>query len=124
MMMMPLTIASPGHPEHDTLPDDLPWAAPFVAALKQNPIQLNTESLSKGKKLYLQYCASCHGQDGSKVYQAGNRTLQLNTIATKREAGDLAWKISTGRGDMPSWGETLDSEAIWNLVHFLQQGLH
>ena len=39
-----------------------------------------------------------------------------------REAGDLAWKISTGRGDMPPLKETLNDNAIWHLVNYLQQG--
>ena len=107
-----LISASPGHAGHDIPPEDLPWDAPFVAAA----------SITEGKKLYLQHCTDCHGKSGDTPYQTGSIKRQLNTITPHREAGDLAWKISTGRGEMPPWKENLDSKAIWHLVNYLQQG--
>ena len=114
--------ASPGHAGHDIPPEDLPWDAPFVAAAKQNPVAANSASITEGKKLYLQHCADCHGKSGDTHYQTGSIKRQLNTITPHREAGDLAWKISTGRGDMPPLKETLNDNAIWHLVNYLQQG--
>ena len=117
-----LISASPGHGGHDIPTEDLPWNAPFVAAAKQNPIAANSASITEGRKLYLQHCTDCHGKSGDTPYQTGSIKRQLNTITPHREAGDLAWKISTGRGDMPPLKETLNDNAIWHLVNYLQQG--
>ena len=37
------------------------WKAPKEAAKKRNPISLNQASVKKGKKIYTQNCAHCHG---------------------------------------------------------------
>jgi mono/diheme cytochrome c family protein len=35
--------------------------------------------------------------------------------------GDLAWKISHGRGAMPAWKSILKSKQIWDLVNFIRR---
>ncbi len=35
-------------------------------------------------------------------------------------AGNLAWKIANGRGQMPAWKGVLSENEIWDLVNFTQ----
>jgi len=35
--------------------------------------------------------------------------------------GDFAWKITNGRGDMPSFKDPLAENQIWDLVNFIRQ---
>jgi mono/diheme cytochrome c family protein len=120
-----LTVASPGHSGgHNDIPvEDLPWAAPFASALVKNPITPNSSSLVKGEKLYRQHCSRCHGLTGETPYQTGKERYQLSAITANREPGDLAWKISEGRGEMPSMKNKFSADDIWNVVNFLQQRL-
>jgi mono/diheme cytochrome c family protein len=113
--------ASPGHPHvHE---DDGSWVAPFVEALKNNPIETNENSIRKGKSIYNKHCSQCHGINGSKEYISGKQKLALREIVSQREDGDLAWKITSGRGEMPSWDARLSKEEIWHIVNYLQRGL-
>ena len=34
--------------------------------------------------------------------------------------GDLAWKIATGRDEMPSWIEDFSESEIWDLVNYIK----
>jgi mono/diheme cytochrome c family protein len=34
--------------------------------------------------------------------------------------GDLAWKITNGRGAMPAWKDMLGKNQVWDLVNYIQ----
>src|SRR5689334_14382660 len=40
------------------------WSVPARAARKQNPVPADAASIAKGKKLYADACATCHGEAG------------------------------------------------------------
>jgi mono/diheme cytochrome c family protein len=107
-----------------TLNQAKPWPVPDKAAKTPNPVKADAASVSAGKSLWVQHCASCHGKTG---LGDGNKAAQLKTQPsdfTKADYqgqpdGALFYKISEGRDDMPSFKKKIpDAEDIWNLVNF------
>ena len=103
-----------------------PWPVPDAAAKAVNPVKSNAESISAGKDLWNTHCASCHGKkglgDGTKAAQLKTQPADLSTAAFQSQSdGSVFYKISEGRGDMPSFKKKLpDAEDIWNLVVFFR----
>ncbi|HMJ48870.1 MAG TPA: cytochrome c [Ferruginibacter sp.] len=107
--------------------DKKPWPAPDKYLKMANPQKTATaESLKEGKELWAKQCQSCHGKsgkgDGSKAPQlkteAGNFTLPATQ---KQSDGSLFYKITEGRGDMPSFKKKIpDAEDIWSLVNYMR----
>ncbi len=100
------------------------WPAPPEAKRLSNPVRATQASVTKGRELYMWYCAKCHGVrglgDGPSVgslrVQAG---LNL-TILGRETDGELFWKISNGRMEMPPFELILKPEDRWHIVNFLR----
>jgi mono/diheme cytochrome c family protein len=103
-----------------------PWPVPDAAAKAVNPVKSNAESISAGRDLWNTHCASCHGKkglgDGTKAAQLKTQPADLSTATFQAQSdGSVFYKISEGRGDMPSFKKKLpDAEDIWNLVVFFR----
>lgn len=100
------------------------WMAPEEAAKRPNPVKANTASRVRGKKLFAENCASCHGAsargDGPAGAALNPRPADLTVMAGQHPDGDFAWKIANGRGPMPAWSGQLSEKNIWDLVNFIQ----
>ena len=109
-----------------TIQQPKPWPVPEKNAKMANPVKSNAESISAGKDLWSTHCASCHGKkglgDGTKAAQLKTQPADLSTAALQAQSdGSVFYKISEGRGDMPSFKKKLpDAEDIWNLVVFFR----
>src|SRR5579863_9375793 len=85
-----------------------PWLVPDAAAQAASPVKSNAESISAGKDLWNTHCASCHGKkglgDGTKAAQLKTQPADLSTATFQAQSdGSVFYKISEGRGDMPSF---------------------
>ena len=100
------------------------WNAPKEAASRQNPVPKEEAAFERGKKLFNQYCANCHGKsgqgDGPAAAQLKTKPDNLAERAGHHPDGDFAWKIANGRGDMPAFKNQLSENQIWDLTHFIQ----
>jgi mono/diheme cytochrome c family protein len=100
------------------------WLAPHDMAQRVNPVNNTPESIQRGRELYMNRCASCHGAnargDGPAAKGLRQKPSDLVSMAGMHEDGDVAWKIAEGRGAMPGWKKTLTEEQIWYLVNFIQ----
>ncbi|MBI4531649.1 MAG: cytochrome c [Candidatus Latescibacteria bacterium] len=87
----------------------------------------------KGKRLFLHYCAICHGEtgagDGFNAYNLNPRPRNLTDPQFSRAVSD-AWLAEIiaqgGRGVnksplMPSWGNTLNARQIEAIVAFIRR---
>ena len=90
-----------------------------------------TESIAKGKELYLDRakgnCIFCHGETG-----AGNEAnlgklrrkpadLSNKERMTAMTDGELWWKISKGiTGIMPAGEKRMTEEERWNVVNYIR----
>lgn len=100
------------------------WMAPKDAADVENPITTDDESVARGKELFLDNCAACHG-DKAKGLTADEAGLEKSTPnlpqrLSSHTDGDFFWKIQHGRGDMPSFKESLSSKEIWDIINFIK----
>ena len=100
------------------------WMAPENAANVENPIELNEVSAEKGRNIYAENCAACHGEnaEGLDAVEIG---LEMGSPNLKKRIkthndGDFFWKIKQGRGDMPSFSEALSDENIWEVINYIR----
>jgi len=98
---------------------------------KANPLKDNIENIKKGKVLYTNNCASCHGISGIGDGKAGkNLNPQPTNIARFSKMsiatdGYLYWTISEGGTPigtaMPPFKNALKDEEKWEIILYLRQ---
>jgi mono/diheme cytochrome c family protein len=104
-----------------------PWTVPDKDAKTPNPIKSDAASISAGKALWGQHCASCHGKtgmgDGSKAAQLKTPLSDFSTPVVQGQSdGSLFYKIAEGKGDMPSYKKKIpDADEIWDLVNYIRK---
>lgn len=100
------------------------WSGPAIERDRVNPVQVTREGLFQAGELYRDNCVACHGGkgdgDGPLAKDLDTQPSNLFVMAPRHTDGDLRWKIATGRGEMPGWGDVFSSEQMWNLVHYLK----
>jgi mono/diheme cytochrome c family protein len=103
-----------------------PWVVPEKNAKMVNPVKADEKSLAAAKALYLKNCADCHGKkgvgDGSKAADIKTTVADLSTAKVQAESdGELFYKISEGRKDMPRAKKDLpDDNDRWKLVNYVR----
>ena len=101
------------------------WAAPETATGMKNPLSASKEVLAKGRELYADRCADCHGRKGRGDGNSGSdlesrpSDLTASSVQTQTD-GALFWKISEGRRPMPAYNRKLSEEQRWQVVHYLR----
>jgi len=100
-----------------------PWTAPAADREKPNPVP-RAAGVPEGKKLFETNCSMCHGLTGKGDGPVGAaltpKPEDLTSQAVRGQTdGALFWKISTGRGAMPSW-QTLPETDRWSIVAFIR----
>ena len=81
---------------------DATWVAPANAAAKVNPLVDRSDTVTGGRKVYQQRCATCHGDDG----RGSSKAPDLTQPAVQEQSdGTLFWKVSSGntRQGMPTF---------------------
>lgn len=104
-------------------------------AFASMPIQKQSaEQIARGRKLFGNYCASCHGADAtgngpvaSSLKAFPSDLTRIQTRNGKFSAEDVRKKIAGspdlmvhGRKDMPVWGMIFSPSDITNLVKYLE----
>ena len=104
------------------------WMAPPEAARRPNPIARDEASIERRTKLFQAHCVACHGTqgkgDGPAAAALKPKPPNLALMAGHHPDGDLAWKISNGRGAMPGWQGVLSENDIWDLTNFIKSLSH
>lgn len=91
-----------------------------------------SESLARGKALFIQGCAPCHGPEG----RGDGKQLMLDSLGLPLKPRDLTSGIFKGESTpealyhrmvagfpgtpMPSYKEAYTEEQIWDLIHFVK----
>ena len=95
----------------------------------KNPIELTDENkeaiFDRGKKIYSQMCAHCHGDKGngegpmveSGAYAGVPDYKNLTDLAD----GQVFYSIYYGKGAMGAHAMMIDKEEIWTLVHYVNK---
>ncbi|MEO1543526.1 MAG: cytochrome-c oxidase, cbb3-type subunit III [Pseudomonadota bacterium] len=86
----------------------------------------DAEAAARGKEIYLEQCAACHGDNGEGNIELGAPNLADSIWLYGGDKDDIKTSIHTGRGGMmPGWTERLDPVTIKSLavyVHSLGGG--
>jgi mono/diheme cytochrome c family protein len=106
------------------------WAVPAEAKARRNPVPSNDMTLAAGQSIYMDRCASCHGERGdgqgreAHLYSVkpGNFT-DANRMNAQTD-GELFWKITVGNKPMPKFGKMLTEEQRWEVVNFIRTFAH
>jgi len=115
---------SEGH-EHHHMMGGAHWMAPAEEAAKANPVEATEASITKGKAIFQEHCMICHGKEGKGTGALAGSLDPKPADLTGRMIrmhpdGDIFYKISKGRGAMPSWEMTIPEEDRWNLVNYIR----
>ncbi|MGA3012617.1 MAG: cytochrome c [Bacteroidales bacterium] len=104
-----------------------PWPVPDKDKMIKAPVKLTDASvIANGKDLWAKNCKSCHG---SKGMGDGPKGASLKTFPGDFSSatfqgmtdGELFYKTSTGRDEMPSYGKKLpEASDRWALVAFMR----
>jgi len=102
-----------------------PFATPEAASALGNPLPRTAATLQKGRRLFDDHCAVCHGAVGDGVPTLssayGAKPANLHGAAIKGYSdGRLYGVIVLGKNSMPSYAADLSEEERWEVVHYLR----
>ncbi len=97
-----------------------------VGPLVENPLPRSMENMRRGQELYDVYCIVCHGKkgvgDGSVT--GPNRFPAPPSLHTDQARGyadgAIYHMITKGTEKMPPYGDKLEPDDRWNVVHYLR----
>lgn len=99
-----------------------PWVVPDDKKGLLAPVKFNDETSKLGQDVYNKTCVSCHGHPG-QTDQAKLVPIPKDPASKEYQAnldGELFYKITEGRGLMPSFKKMLKSEEIWHIISYVR----
>ena len=98
--------------------------AEYVLSLSKN--ETDNAAAEKGKAIFTDNCAACHGDGGVGITELGAPSLNNNIWLYGGTKADIVQSVSYSRGGvMPAWGNILSDETVKQLsiyVHSLGGG--
>lgn len=101
------------------------WVVPAKYVTMKNPVPADQDA-SVGKSLYDKHCKSCHGKegygDGPKAAEMKGDLGDFSTEEFQAQTdGELYYKTTIGRDDMPEFTKKLpDDEDRWLIVNYMR----
>jgi len=101
------------------------WVVPAEYVNMKNPTDPSVDK-QIGKSLYSQHCKSCHGKegygDGPKAKDQKGDLGDFSTAEYQAQTdGELFYKSSFGRDDMPEYTKKMpDDEDRWLIVNYMR----
>jgi mono/diheme cytochrome c family protein len=101
------------------------FPSPPSADTIKNPLKGKPETLVDGKKTYVRFCVTCHGEKGKGD---GLAAAALNkppadhtsTFVQKQTDGALFWIIAQGNNPMPKYRRVLTDAQTWAVVNYIR----
>ncbi|MBF2054323.1 MAG: cytochrome c [Candidatus Sericytochromatia bacterium] len=90
-----------------------------------NPAEAAAGNAGKGKKIYAQNCAACHGKTGKadgptgKALKPPPRDFSKGDFKYSKNDAELLAFIKKGKGAMPAWGTSLSDTQIQDVIAFI-----
>jgi len=109
-----------------TAAHDKDWPVPAEAAKMKNPVAPTPDNLEAAHAIYLDKCASCHGDKGAgdgpqaDMYTPAPASFTDAHMMSEMTDGEIFWKMTEGRKPMPAFKRSLSDEQRWQLVNFLR----
>jgi mono/diheme cytochrome c family protein len=101
------------------------FPSPASADTKINPLKGNAEATTEGKKIYTQYCVTCHGSKGKGDGIAAPGLPKppadhTSDFVQKQTDGALFWIITEGNNPMPTYKTVLTETQRWQVVNYIR----
>ena len=101
------------------------WVAPEESKQIKNPFEGNEQAIQGGAVIFDLLCIVCHGEtgkgDGVTLEYLNPKPANLTSKQVQRQtAGELYWKITTGRPPMQSYMNVLSNSELWQVVSYIQ----
>jgi len=101
-----------------------PWVAPESEKAKKNPQPADKKTIEQGEKVAKINCVSCHGPlgkgNGPAAVALNPKPADWTSKRVQDEPdGEIFWKITNGRGAMPSWRHLPENDR-WAVVRFIR----
>ena len=101
------------------------WVAPDQPASVPNPVPATKDAVARGQSLFRANCEMCHGQhgrgDGMIAASLPVHPADLTSDAVQAQTdGALFWKMTEGRGPMPSARATVPEAGRWALIDYIR----
>lgn len=102
---------------------DNAWVAPERSAHRVNTLPATPDAVQRGHDLFRRDCEQCHGKAGhGDGLQGGSLKPRPADLASERVQsqldGALFWKLSEGRGMMPS--SVLNASEKWAVINYIR----
>jgi mono/diheme cytochrome c family protein len=104
----------------------VPWVAPADAKAVKSPLKATPDVIKAGQETFRENCEVCHGPKGDGTGPTA-KTLTIKPanftdpkLMSQETDGSLFWKMSKGRGAMPSWEDQLSDTERWQLVAYIK----
>jgi mono/diheme cytochrome c family protein len=86
---------------------------------RTNPYQGQSDAIAAGRRIFLDHCAKCHGENAE-----GNKKrppLTSHRVQQQATAGDLHWLLVNGsmKKGMPSWSKLPDPQ-LWQVITYVK----
>jgi len=104
-----------------------PWVAPEDARKVKNPVPPTPEALMEAEQNFTDNCVLCHGEKGlgdgpgAKTIKVKPANFTDPKLQASETDGTLFWKMTNGRGPMPSWKDVLSEKERWELVDYIRK---
>jgi mono/diheme cytochrome c family protein len=101
------------------------FPSPASANAIINPLKGNAEATSEGKKIYTQYCVTCHGDKGKGNGIAAPGLSRppadhTSDFVQNQTDGALFWIIREGNNPMPTYKTVLTETQRWQVVNYIR----
>jgi mono/diheme cytochrome c family protein len=98
------------------------WVVPEDRRGRLSTFPFSDETRKAGEKIYQVNCMSCHGTPGkgnfiSLVPPPGDPATEK---VQHNKDGEIFYKVSSGRGQMPSFKSVLSTNDIWNVISYVR----
>jgi mono/diheme cytochrome c family protein len=86
---------------------------------KPNPYQEQPDAIAAGRRIFVDHCAKCHGENAEGTKK--RPPLRSQRVQQQATVGDLHWLLFNGnmKKGMPSWAKLPDPQ-IWQVISYLK----
>jgi mono/diheme cytochrome c family protein len=102
--------------------ENRPWTVPEQAKQVKNPLEPSEAALKSIRPVYLDKCASCHGDSGkgdghdASLYDPAPSNFTDARRLHDVTDGELFYKMTQGHKPMPSFKKRLSEAQRWQMV--------
>jgi hypothetical protein len=98
------------------------WDVPEERKSRLSPFEFSDSIQQQGAMHYSVNCASCHGTPGQGNFEQLDPLPADPATAAFQENtdGEIFYKVSEGRGLMPSFKNVLSAQEIWKVIGYLR----